>query len=223
MRYVMNLFNQGREFSKDKIISAERLCCCNTLLLPHCTASSGRLVSLIQPYYSNHITMFPNLQIIQTYMKHSFALSQPTGASSSPWHHLKETSKTCWRSRSYIRSIRCSFQIYSCASGKLLLESITPQQIQWGQSMQTLVGNLRALVLALCPFAFPFCSAPTLFLVYTVRFAGRNSLLLCVCIIRPVSKHCFDMNNNNKQLFNPWAYSKRWKLYSQKFKPFNEL
>ena len=163
MRYhAMDLLNQGREYSKDEIISDERLCSCNTLLLPHCTSSSGRLASLIQLYYSNHITMFPNLQIIQMYMKHNFVLSQSTGASSSPWHHLKETSKTYRWSESLFRSIRWSFQIYSCVPGKPLLESIALYQIQGGQNMQTLAGNQRAPVLALCPFAFPFRSAPTL-------------------------------------------------------------
>lgn len=70
----MNLFNQGGEFSKAKVISAERLPCCNTFLLPHHTSSSGSFVGFIQPSYSNHVTVFPNLQVIQMYMKHSFVL-----------------------------------------------------------------------------------------------------------------------------------------------------
>lgn len=41
-----------------------------------------------------------------------------------------------------------------------------------------------------------------------IPFAGINSLLLCIYIIRPVSKHCFNMNNNNKLLFYTSAYSK---------------
>lgn len=41
-----------------------------------------------------------------------------------------------------------------------------------------------------------------------IPFAGINSLLLCIYIIRLVSKHCFNMNNNNKLLFYVSAYSK---------------
>ena len=213
-----NLFNQRREFSKGKIISAERLCCCDSLLLAHRASSSGRLVSLIQPYDWNHATGLPNLQVTQMYTKHSFVLPQSTGASSSPWHPLQETSKTYRQSRPLIRSICCSFQIYEENSARkyhIITDLVGPECADLGWQSK----SSSSTTLPIC-FPFAFCSHSHL--VYTIGFAGRNSLLLCICIIRPVSKHCFNTNNNNTQLFNPWAYSKCWKLYSQKFKPFNE-
>lgn len=51
----MNFFNQEREFRKGKIVSNERLGCCNPLLIPQCTSSSGRFACLVQPYNSNRV------------------------------------------------------------------------------------------------------------------------------------------------------------------------
>lgn len=148
----------------------------------------------------------------------------PAGAGSRPWHHSQQASESSEHAWSLIRSVHSSFQIYSCCTpGNLLLGGYCVLVEPVGPGHADLGWHSLSPSSSTVPICFPYTLFSYTCFIYAVRFAGINSLLLWICIIRPVSKQCFNMNNNNTQLFNTWTYSKYWKLYSQKFKPFNEL
>lgn len=127
----------------------------------------------------------------------------PAGAGSWPRHHSQQASKSSEHARSLTRSNHSSFQIYSCCTpGNLLLGGYCVLVESTGPGYVDLGWHSLSPSSSTVPICFPYTLFSYTCLVYAVRFAGINSFLLCICIIRPVSKQCFNMNNNNAQLFN---------------------
>lgn len=134
---------------------------------------------------------------------HSPGPRPPARAGSQPRHRSQQASESSGHARSLIRSVRSPFQIYSCCtSGNLPLGGYHVLVEPAGPGHAGLDWRSPSPSSNTVPICIPCTLCSHTCLVYAVRFAGINSLLLCICIIRPVSKQCFNMNSNNAQLFN---------------------